>query len=280
MHRSGTSLLARLLEQWGIFVGAELDQNHESVFFQKINEWMFFQAHASWDSPDNMRLIDQPLRLLLERGVRHLLASAGRIQYLGKDKATEYRDITAIDFPWTWKDPRNIFTVDVWRLIFPTARLIHICRNPVDVANSIRSRERKRFIAIQKHIEASGLGQIVGQGQRFRTTVRCLDIREGIKLWKAYEDKASSALNDWAPPTLSIKYEALLDNPRDVAGQLADFAQLSPTDSLMRKTLSNIDASRRYAFLGSDELLSVYQDIRYDERVQKLGYGHIETNTT
>ena len=268
-------MLSRLLDQWGLFLGLEKDQNHESLFFQRTNEWMFFQANASWDCPDNMRFIDQPLKSLLEKGVRYLLSGNGRIQYLGKEKSEKYQDISDIDFPWAWKDPRNIFTIDVWKTIFPTARLIHICRDAGGVANSIRAREQQRFAAIEKHIDSSGVEQIIDQGEKFRTTVRCLDIHEGIKLWKAYEEKAASVVAQWAPPALSIRYEDLLANPLDVARRIADFAQISPTDILMKKTLAKLDKNRRFAFLKSKELLSVYEGIQSDKLVQKLGYNSI-----
>lgn len=164
MHRSGTSMLSRLLEQSGLFLGEEKDQNNESLFFQKINEWLFTQVNASWDCPENMNYIDPQLTSLLEKSIRYLFSGDGRQQYLGKDNADKYRNITEIDFPWGWKDPRNIFTADIWKSIFPAARLIHICRNPVDVANSIRVRENLRFISIEEYVEASGPGGIVDQG--------------------------------------------------------------------------------------------------------------------
>ena len=38
-HRSGTSLLSKILIDQGIFMGSKLDSNSESIFFQrKINQ--------------------------------------------------------------------------------------------------------------------------------------------------------------------------------------------------------------------------------------------------
>ena len=33
MHRSGTSIVTRMLEQLGLFVGKKKDMNHEALFF-------------------------------------------------------------------------------------------------------------------------------------------------------------------------------------------------------------------------------------------------------
>src|SRR5699024_9625556 len=41
MHRSGTSLLSRVLSDIGVFMGNDLSINHESSFFQKINIKIF-----------------------------------------------------------------------------------------------------------------------------------------------------------------------------------------------------------------------------------------------
>ena len=35
MHRSGTSIMAMLLDQLGVFMGSSRDQNYESTFFLK-----------------------------------------------------------------------------------------------------------------------------------------------------------------------------------------------------------------------------------------------------
>lgn len=82
-------------------------------------------------------------------------------------------------------------------------------------------------------------------------------------------------MNECKTPTLSVKYEDLLKNPLEAGHCIADFAQVSPPDSLLEKTLAQLDANRRFAFIESDELLSVYETIRSDQLVQKLGYGAI-----
>ena len=51
MHRSGTSMLTRMLEECGVFWGDKKDEYNESVFFQSINERLFNVAKATWDNP-------------------------------------------------------------------------------------------------------------------------------------------------------------------------------------------------------------------------------------
>ena len=56
MHRSGTSMITRFIEDSGVFIGKKnkMGPNSEAFFFQKINEWLLYQKGASWDSTNNL----------------------------------------------------------------------------------------------------------------------------------------------------------------------------------------------------------------------------------
>ena len=49
MHRSGTSLVSRILDQSGVMMGKDLQEDHESLFFIGLNEWIYENAGASWE---------------------------------------------------------------------------------------------------------------------------------------------------------------------------------------------------------------------------------------
>ena len=55
MHRSGTSMLTRFIQDLGVFMGKDLSENDESRFFMNLNRWILFQAGASWDVPEGHR---------------------------------------------------------------------------------------------------------------------------------------------------------------------------------------------------------------------------------
>src|SRR3954454_23215857 len=55
MHRSGTSLIARVLDELGLFQGAELQEDHESVYFLDMNDLLMRRIGASWDNPGPTR---------------------------------------------------------------------------------------------------------------------------------------------------------------------------------------------------------------------------------
>ena len=51
MHRSGTSLVSRLLISNNVFLGSKIDVNYESVYFQRINKWILSCNGSTWDNP-------------------------------------------------------------------------------------------------------------------------------------------------------------------------------------------------------------------------------------
>ena len=58
MHRSGTSLLTKILSKY-IYFGNMLDDNNESIYFQRINRWLLSCNSCSWDNPSSFNSINQ-----------------------------------------------------------------------------------------------------------------------------------------------------------------------------------------------------------------------------
>jgi hypothetical protein len=40
MHRPGTTMIDRMLEDLGLFVGKRREENHEALFFKRNNDWL------------------------------------------------------------------------------------------------------------------------------------------------------------------------------------------------------------------------------------------------
>ena len=85
MHRSGTSLVSRILDQSGVMMGKDLQEDHESLFFIGLNEWIYENAGASWERPAILsELTENELAMeaineyvskrVSSRGSRHTLA--------------------------------------------------------------------------------------------------------------------------------------------------------------------------------------------------------------
>src|SRR5438105_4656719 len=211
MHRSGTSMLGRLLEQLGMFFGALKDENNEALFFQDLNEWLLSQCGGRWDNPAPFNQFfwrrDEVARWS-EAYLRNLLASPRCIQFLGARRFFQ-GGMRNLDEPWGWKDPRNTFTLPLWLRIFPNAKVVSIERNGVDVAQSLLAREirilkeapdfyRKYRMAFFLHPRRGG----------FAHSPRCLSLDDAFALWQEYVSQVDAVIKPLAAGrVLALRFE-------------------------------------------------------------------------
>ncbi len=130
MHRSGTSLVAKVLEKSGIFMGVVKDHNYEAMHFLSLNQQTLWAAGANWVTPkvpDEIYWKSMPAKVLF---YEHFRTYGRWRQFLLEIKSPS----------WGWKDPRNTFTLPMWLKRYPNARVIHVTRNPDDVAASLAKR--------------------------------------------------------------------------------------------------------------------------------------------
>ena len=75
MHRSGTSMVSKILKKSGMELGKNIDSNNESVFFQRINIWMMSLISSSWDSPKSFSNINSSILDDIQLQLHDLLSS-------------------------------------------------------------------------------------------------------------------------------------------------------------------------------------------------------------
>jgi hypothetical protein len=133
MHRSGTSMVAKLLQQAGLNLGDETDlmppadENPEGFYehlqFVRLNDEVLNAAGAGWDCPPaaEFNWDDEALDPFRTRA-RSLAAPLGKRP------------------PWGWKDPRTSLTLPFWRSAFGPLRTIVVTRNPLEVVTSLHRR--------------------------------------------------------------------------------------------------------------------------------------------
>ena len=85
MQRSGTSLVAGLLAQLGLFIGARTDANNESPLILALERDLLRWAGGSWQEPEALAaLLAQPAARSHATGsLHHALASPRSLRYLG-----------------------------------------------------------------------------------------------------------------------------------------------------------------------------------------------------
>ena len=225
MHRSGTSLVSRLLERAGLYVGgAWVDDNHEAFHFLRANRAMIGEAtyrlhDYGWSAPKTDAFI-QARRGYAQRAA----ANAGPFF---AERASEAA--------WGWKDPRNCLTLPVWLTIYPNARVLHVLRDGRAAALSLADRD-----ALDPSFGLDLWGHYVMRAERALESV--LEERKR-----------------------TVRYEDLLASPADALPPLLDFAGLSPAESIDALAASidttRVQArleDPRLAEVGSHPLLARY----------------------
>jgi hypothetical protein len=258
MHRSGTSMLGRLLEDLGMFFGTKRDENNEALFFQEQNEWLLSQCGGRWDNPAAFREFfwrNGEAVKWTEIYLRNLLGSPRVIQFLGLRRFLS-GGMRGLDGPWGWKDPRNTFTLPLWLNIFPNAKVVSIERNGVDVAQSLLARE---ITALQRapqfYRRYRAIFFIHPRRTGFAHSPRCLSLEDAFSLWQEYIAQADAVVATLPRErVLTLRYEDVLSDPVQWLTEAAAFCDLGASRAQIETTAKSIRADRAQAYQADSEL--------------------------
>jgi hypothetical protein len=279
MHRSGTAMIARLLDALGLFQGSELQEDHESVWFLELNDLLLRRVNAAWDNPEPMLgFLQNPDAFdLTRRCLEDDLSSSRTREFLGKKWSLKNGALLAYDRPWGWKDPRTLFTLPLWLALFPGAKLIYIMRNGVDVASSLRVREVRELERRRKEFENKGAigGRFRLQRAGFKGSARCLTLSGGFAVWEQYVAQAELALEKTGNPCKRIRFETFLASPEGLTKDLADFCGLEASEDAVCAAIARVslDAGRANAFGGDPAVREFYDRVRSTRWMMHYGYG-------
>ncbi len=279
MHRSGTTLLARMLDALGLFVGWRQAANHEAHFFNKLNSWLLAAAGGRWDTPAaiDYLLADRPGRELATAYLRDRLASPAAVEFLGPGRTLRYRSLLGIGEPWGWKDPRSTVTLDLWRELFPGARVIHLVRHGVDVAESLCRRQLAgRDLGRRNFERYRPLFRWVAKRGWFGTSPRLTHREEGLRLWEEYLSRAARSTADLGDRLLELRYESLLRRPREVTERALAFCGLEPPPAAVEAQLRMLRSDRALAFAGDPELVDFWHRHRRSPWMERYGYDRLD----
>ena len=135
MHRSGTSMVAKMLNSCGLCLGAESalvapsrdnpNGYWENKDFVSLNNGILSEFGSSWDYP--RRLPDG------WESDQKMVPYRARVEVLLQGlKGHE---------PWGWKDPRTCLTLPFWMSILPQTKVVVCLRNPLEVVLSLHRRK-------------------------------------------------------------------------------------------------------------------------------------------
>jgi len=136
MHRSGTSLIARILEQSGLYLGTagnllggnagNQDGHFEHLGFIELNDALLKHLGGSWDFPPELPLGWE---------------NAASLEPF-RSQARQLLQTFAGQSCWGWKDPRTCLLLPFWQSLIPGLRFVICLRNPIAVAASLEARNQ------------------------------------------------------------------------------------------------------------------------------------------
>jgi len=215
MHRSGTSMVARLLHSCGVFLGPEdeLSQgmphnpegNFENRAFVELNESILAHFGGQWDDPPRF-----PKGWELTPEVGSFLQRAENL--LGEFRRQH----------WGWKDPRNSLTLPFWQRLIPDLKVIACVRNPLEVARSLFVR-----------------GDVIEPAQ--------------FDLWMTYYDRLLSLTRP--DQRLVTHYRSYFHDPHAELRRVLNWLGVEASDEVVESACAHISAGLRHHYVGSAELI-------------------------
>ena len=257
MHRSGTSLVARVLNLLGVYLGPVKKMMRpgpdnpagfwEHLGIYEINEEILRLLGGTWDALPELPPLweERPELAPLYSRAKRMISSDFRGQAL-----------------WGWKDPRNAILLPFWRKVQPSLRFVISFRNPLDVASSLSRRNA------------------------FPTS-------KGVRLWALYT--ATAILNTRGAPRLVSAYENYFDDWRREVARLSRFLGIGQVrinqaakqiESFIQEELWHHRSSVR-TVLSMTELepaaqalyISLLQEIRGEANEPNRALGQLQLDT-
>ena len=226
MHRSGTSAVARVLNLMGAYFGTEgistgVNEENEKGFWERrdvrdLNDTILHTEGCDWDA------------------VADFDPSAIAMESLGVYRSCAAKIVHDLDAhrPWFVKEPRFCVLFPLWRPTLEVPVCLHIYRNPLEVAHSLKVR--------------NGMPVPVGLALWEVYNTRALHASQGLpRLVVSYLDLLRNAEAVIASVRARLQsvggYDLRMPGPGEVAGFLAEglYHQRQGVEALSREATSS-----------------------------------------
>jgi hypothetical protein len=217
MHRSGTSMVARLLNECGMFLGSpdeltrpapdNLGGYFENSEFVTLNEDLMRQFDGTWDKPPRFPEgweFSSHAAKMVTRGEK--LVAKSRQAY------------------WGWKDPRTSITLPFWRRLVPDLRVVICLRNPIEVDESLFLRGDDSFYP------------------------------SSFELWTSHYQRLLAAIPP--QQRLVTHYQSYFEAPRAELKRLLTWLEMPVSDEAIKRAAEFVSNNIRHQKASQAELLS------------------------
>ena len=271
MHRSGTTLLSQLLQTVGVHMGTKRDENEESAFFRKYNDWLLRISGATWDNPEPIKWLFDDEQTISDVIVPYLTWSYryfGSVEYWSMRSLMKKR--ADVKF-WGWKDPRNTYTFPVWTQMFPEAKLINITRHGMDVAISLMKRNLAlKSESIRRLRYLRGLYGMQKKISNLTYSQRCVSLDGAMSLWFEYCRQAQINLKNSHCPSITIKYEDILEDAESTLNSICDFVGVKPGKRCISRAAQIVKTDGAFRYENHPDYK--VSAVKWANLLEKLGY--------
>jgi hypothetical protein len=212
MHRSGTSMVARILSECGVYLGEpdellppaedNLAGHFEHKEFVQLNDEVLATLGGAWD------VVPPRYAVWRRRRLGPLRA-----------RATALVDRMRPHAPWGWKDPRTSLTLPFWLDVVPDLRVVVCVRDVVAVAHSLLVRDHSSELF-------------------------------GMRLWTAYNRRALAAAP--RERTLVTRYELYFEDPPAEIARLVEFLGLETDRDAIARAAKTVEGGLRHHHVDYD----------------------------
>jgi hypothetical protein len=225
---SGTRVIAAILREAGIDIGAELNSSLDNLWFtflfkdhdiRDISDHEFRQRVALFRSAmvggpaptaDDVALIDA-----LSRKER----TGFNLEWHGERARSLLAALTERKEPhaWGWKEPNTHIVLDRLAATLPDLRYIHVARNGLDMALSKNQNQPRMWgkLAFGEAVEVTP--------------------RQSVKFWCWAHRRVLAMAKELGPRFLFVRFEDLCESPESEIGRLLSFAGIEPDADLVRR---------------------------------------------
>lgn len=137
MHRSGTSLVAAILQSAGVDMGSRLLGPHPSNPQGHFEDLDFLELHKAC-----LRRLNRSIIVRDPRSLEGFTPPE-------RDRARALIEARAGKSLWGWKDPRSALFLESWGKLLPDANWVFLYRQPMDVVLSLLRRGSDPEVVLQ-----------------------------------------------------------------------------------------------------------------------------------
>lgn len=219
---SGTRLIAECLKNIGVYIGSDLNEAFDNLWFTLLFKRSEILSISSTEFEELAEIMQIAMTRKNALNDRHLqiitdLTSKDRPQHLSPWLVERARSILSnspeiqLDHGWGWKEPNSHIVLDQLMVNFENMKYIHVARNGLDMAYS------------------SNQNQLRLWGAHFLQEPVTISPYYSLKYWCAVHKRVLSLGQLMQKNFLFLNYDEFCLNPRKGLLELVDFLELDST---------------------------------------------------